>query len=564
MSQADGMDGKPLDSPGTKSWQYGDVASVPLPSGIEHHLLEALRRLTATLEVEGVCEAVLGGVESVFGATSSWIMLHDEGANVLRTALFRGRGADVYKDAEIPSDRGIAGLVFTRGLIEFVPDVSREHRWFNPHRVRASGLRSVVLLPLIAGEQTMGVLGVDAPQFSAGQPPTEVDIKRLEVFAAQAAIGLVNARLYESIQQDRTRLRALLRERRTLRQQVLELRDEVRHAYSFGPIVGESAAIRRVLAELEQVAASDVTVLLLGETGTGKELLARALHERSRRAARAFVPVNCAALPESLVESELFGHERGAFTGAHTRKPGRFELAHRGTLFLDEIGDLPTNAQAKLLRVLQDGEVHRVGSTQPITVDVRVVAATNQDLAVKVSERAFRDDLFYRLSVFPIRVPPLRERPEDIPLLARHLALQCAKRIGKRVTGIADDAVDMLTSYLWPGNVRELQNVIERAVILAVDGIVTTEAIRLEGSSSPAAVVPRTAPPDPVRPASPDSATPHTFADAERVAIIEALRNAEGRVSGPRGAAALLGLKPTTLHAKMKKLGIRRGDALRI
>ena len=558
------MDRKPLDSPGTKSWPYEDVASVPLPSGIEHHLLEALRRLTATLEIEGVCEAVLGGVESVFGATSSWIMLHDEGANVLRTALFRGRGADVYKDAEIPSDRGIAGLVFTRGLIEFVPDVSREHRWFNPHRVRASGLRSVVLLPLIAGERTMGVLGVDAPQFSAGQPPTEVDIKRLEVFAAQAAIGLVNARLYESIQQDRTRLRALLRERRTLRQQVLELRDEVRHAYSFGPIVGESAAIRRVLAELEQVAASDVTVLLLGETGTGKELLARALHERSRRAARAFVPVNCAALPENLVESELFGHERGAFTGAHTRKPGRFELAHRGTLFLDEIGDLPTNAQAKLLRVLQDGEVHRVGSTQPMTVDVRVVAATNQDLAAKVSERAFRDDLFYRLSVFPIRVPPLRERPEDIPLLARHLALQCAKRIGKRVTGIADDAVAMLTSYLWPGNVRELQNVIERAVILAVDGIVTTEAIRLEGSSSPAAVVARTASPDPVRPASADSSTPHTFADAERVAIIEALRNAEGRVSGPRGAAALLGLKPTTLHAKMKKLGVRRGDALKI
>ena len=558
------MDRKPLDSPGTKSWPYEDVASVPLPSGIEHHLLEALRRLTATLEIEGVCEAVLGGVESAFGATSSWIMLHDEGANVLRTALFQGRGADVYKDAEIPSDRGIAGLVFTRGLIQFVPDVSREHRWFNPHRVRASGLRSVVLLPLIAGERTMGVLGVDAPQFSPGQPPTEVDIKRLEVFAAQAAIGLVNARLYESIQQDRTRLRALLRERRTLRQQVLELRDEVRHAYSFGPIVGESAAIRRVLAELEQVAASDVTVLLLGETGTGKELLARALHERSRRAARAFVPVNCAALPENLVESELFGHERGAFTGAHTRKPGRFELAHRGTLFLDEIGDLPTNAQAKLLRVLQDGEVHRVGSTQPMTVDVRVVAATNQDLAAKVSERAFRDDLFYRLSVFPIRVPPLRERPEDIPLLARHLALQCATRIGKRVTGIADDAVDMLTSYLWPGNVRELQNVIERAVILAVDGIVTTEAIRLEGSSSPAAVVARTASPDPVRPASSDSATPHTFADAERVAIIEALRNAEGRVSGPRGAAALLGLKPTTLHAKMKKLGVRRGDALKI
>ena len=559
------MDQKPLDNLGTQSWQYDDVASVSLPSGIEHHLLVALRRLTATLEVDGVCDAVLSGVESLFGATSSWIMLHDDGARVLRTVLFRGRGADVYRDVEMPSDSGIAGLVFTQRVIQFVPDVTQEHRWFSPERVRASGLRSVVVLPLIAGEQAMGVLGVDAPQFSAGRPPSPVAIKRLEVFAAQAAIGLVNARLYQSIQQDRTRLRALLRERRTLRQQVLELRDEVRHAYSFGPIVGDSAAIRRVLAELEQVAASDVTVLLLGETGTGKELLARALHERSRRSARPFVPVNCAALPENLVESEMFGHERGAFTGAHTRKPGRFELAHRGTLFLDEIGDLPANAQAKLLRVLQDGEVHRVGSTHPTTVDVRVVAATNQDLAVRVSERAFRDDLFYRLSVFPIRVPPLRERPEDIPLLARHLALQCGKRIGKRVTGIAENAIEMLTCYTWPGNVRELQNVIERAVILAVNGVVTTEAIRLdvEAGHGPGRSKLAHVPPNVVQPVSPDSSPPNTLADAERVAIIEALRNSEGRVSGPRGAAALLGLKPTTLHAKMKKLGVRRRDVLK-
>lgn len=559
------MTSHPL-GPEPQSWHYGEVASQPNPPQIEDHMLAALRKLTATLDVAGVCEAVLSGVEDVFGATSSWIMLHDDAASLLRTALFRGRGADVYAGAAIPADRGVAGLVFTSGNIQFVPDARREHRWFNPARVQASGLQSVFVLPLVAGEKTIGVLGLDSPQFTAERPPTALDVRRLEVFAAQAAIGLLNARRYESSQQDRARLRALLRERRTLRQQVLELRDEVRHAYSFGPIVGESPPIRRVLAELEQVAPSDVTVLLLGETGTGKELLARALHERSGRAARPFVPVNCAALPEQLVESELFGYERGAFTGAQMRKAGRFELAHRGTLFLDEIGDLPPNAQAKLLRVLQDGEVHRVGSTQPTKVDVRVVAATNQDLTARVAERAFRDDLFYRLSVFPIRVPPLRERPEDIPLLARHLAVQCAKRLGKRMTAIDEHAISVLTSYAWPGNVRELQNVIERAVILTADGILTTESIRVDNDGAAplaraSATSASSAGPMPPAPAEPASVP--TLADAERQAIVQALRNAEGRVSGPDGAAALLGLKPTTLHAKMKKLGVRRRDALR-
>ena len=559
------MISKSLEGSGSRSWTYGDIASLPPPSSVEDHVLVALRRLTSTLDVQGVCEAVLNGFENAFGATSSWIMLHDSAENVLRTTLFRGRGADAYRAVVIPADCGIAGLVFTRREIQFVADVTLEHRWFNPERVRASGLRSVFVLPLIAGEKTIGILGLDSPQFGPEHAPTPLDVKRVEVFAAQAAIGLVNARLYQSSQQDRARLRALLRERRTLRQQVLELRDEVRDARSFGPIVGESAAIRQVLAELEQVAASDVTVLLLGETGTGKELLARALHDRSGRAGCAFVPVNCAALPENLVESELFGHERGAFTGAHIRKPGRFELAHRGTLFLDEIGDLPANAQAKLLRVLQDGEVNRVGSTQSAKVDVRVVAATNQNLAARVSERAFREDLFYRLSVFPIRVPPLRERAEDIPLLARHLAAQCARRIGRRVTGITEDAIDRLTSYTWPGNVRELQNVIERAVILAANGIVTADIIRLDNIHAPVtAAATSGAVPEIVVPSdSSKSARPNTLAEAERVAIIQALRQAEGRVSGPEGAAALLGLKPTTLHAKMNKLGVRRGDALK-
>lgn len=547
-----------------QSWACDEVSALTTASGLEDHLLAAVRRLTATLDVGGVCDAVLCGVENVFGATSSWIMLHDPDANVLRTALFRGRGADAYGGVEIPADCGIAGLVLTSGEIQFVPDASKDPRWFNPERVQASGLRSVFILPLIAGEKTIGVLGLDSPRFGPAHAPTPLDVKWLEVFAAQAAIGLGNARLYQLSQQERARLRELLRERRALRQEVLGLQDAIRSAYSFGPIVGESGGMKLVLSELQQVAGSDVTVLLLGETGTGKELLARALHERSRRAARPFVPVNCAALPEHLVESEMFGHERGSFTGAHARKVGRFELAHRGTLFLDEIGDLPLNAQAKLLRVLQDGEVHRVGSTHPVKVDVRVVAATNQDLSARVSERKFREDLFYRLSVFPIRIPPLRDRAEDIPLLAAHLAEECAKRMGKSMKGIAQDALAALTSYPWPGNVRELQNVIERAVILATHGLITADQISLNRIASPTLSEPISAVdsavpfPPPARETSPS-----TLADAERVAIIRALRQAEGRVSGPAGAAAILGLKPTTLHAKMKKLGVRRRDALR-
>jgi formate hydrogenlyase transcriptional activator len=394
-------------------------------------------------------------------------------------------------------------------------------------------------------------------------PPSALDLRRLEVFAAQAAVGLLNARLYQASQQDRARLRAILRERRVLRRQVVDLTSELRDSSPYHDIIGASPVMREVLAELEQVAASDVTVLLLGETGSGKELFARALHARSARSKRPFVPVNCAALPEQLVESELFGHERGAFTGAHMRKAGRFELAHHGTLFLDEIGDLPANAQAKLLRVLQDGEVQRVGSTQGLKVDVRIVAATNQDLSARVAKRAFREDLFFRLSVFPIQVPPLRDRAGDIPLLARHLTAHYARRIGKRVSGMTDEALEALTRHSWPGNVRELQNVIERAIILCNSGVISADMIRLDG---------RVAPRDPeLAPvvkaggeATSDGAVsnPVTLADAEREAIIRALRQAEGRVSGDGGAAAVLGLKPTTLHAKMTKLGVRRGDAM--
>jgi formate hydrogenlyase transcriptional activator len=477
-----------LDQSGSQSWSYSDLAASPIPYTVDDHFLMALRTLTATLEVEGVCDAVLTGVENAFGAASSWIMLFDPRAQVLRTTRCRGAGAEVYRDVEIPPDCDLAGLAFSGGEIRFIADAAAEERWLNPDRVRQSGLRSVVLLPLIAQQEKLGVLCVNSPRFCSGTAPTPPDLKLFEVFAAQAAVGLLHARRYEASQQDRARLQALVGEPRSLRRQIVESTDVVCETYSFGPIIAHSDPMRGVLSELGHVVGSDVTVLLLGETGTGKELLARALHERSGRGRRDFVPVNCAAIPEHLIESELFGHERGAFTDAHVGKPGRFELAHRGTLFLDEVGDLPLNAQAKLLRVLQDGEVNRLGSTQPSKVDVRVVAATNQDLSARVASRVFRDDLFYRLSVFPIRIPPLRQRVDDIPGLVSHFVVRSTSRLGQRVTGIDAEVLELLMAYEWPGNVRELENVIERAVLLAAGGPITADSIRLDGVAAPSRV----------------------------------------------------------------------------
>jgi formate hydrogenlyase transcriptional activator len=402
---------------------------------------------------------------------------------------------------------------------------------------------SVFMVPLVWRERAVGVVGLDSPRFSADSVPTPADRERLEAFAAQAAIAVVNARLYEASERDRRRLRALVHERRQLRGRVTHLEEVVRTAGAFGDIVGEDAAFTTALDQARLVAPGDTTVLLLGETGTGKELLARFIHEQSRRAKGPFVAVNCAALPEALVESELFGHEKGAFTGAVAAKPGKFEIAHHGTLFLDEVGDLPLEAQAKLLRVLQDGQVQRVGSTRSAGVDVRVIAATNQDLEAAIAAHRFRSDLFYRLHVFPIRIPPLRERPGDVLLLARYFLGRVAVRLGRPPLELARGAADRLKAWPWPGNVRELQNVIERAVILSRRPVVESEAVVL--ATLPAA-----------NPAAPDGEK--TLAAIERDAISAALEATNWRISGPRGAARLLGLKPTTLHARMKKHGLRR------
>ena len=330
-------------------------------------------------------------------------------------------------------------------------------------------------------------------------------------------------------------------ERKRLSEQNSYLQQEIKSVHNFDEIVGRSPALTTVLDKVSRVAATDATVLIHGETGTGKELIARAIHSISQRRGKPLIKINCAALPPGLVESELFGHEKGAFTGAIARHSGRFELADGGTIFLDEIGELPAQTQAKLLRVLQEHEFDRVGGTVPRKVDVRVIAATNRDLKKAVSEKSFREDLYYRLNVFPVQLPPLRERPEDIPLLAQYLLDKFAARIARRFNGIDPESLRRLMAYPWPGNVRELQNVVERAAILSTSPRLQVDAEFLGHGSLKAADAPSAA-----------------LQDVERSHIIAILGQTNWVIDGPRGAAAILGLHPNTLRSRLKKLGVSR------
>jgi len=330
-------------------------------------------------------------------------------------------------------------------------------------------------------------------------------------------------------------------ERTRLRQQNLYLQEQIRAEYNIEEVVGRSAALRAVLDSIHRVAPTDASVLICGETGTGKELIARAVHSASKRRDKSFIKINCAALPTGLVESELFGHEKGAFTGANSRRIGRFELAHDGTIFLDEIGDIPAETQAKLLRVLQEHEFDRVGGSAPIRVDVRVVAASNRDLLKAVREQTFREDLYYRLSVFPVHLPPLRERTDDIPLLVQFLIDKFSHRIGKRIDGVSPRTMQRLLVYPWPGNVRELENVLERAVILAADTILDFDLD-----------VPCAAPTAPV------AGGPRSLERVERDHILSVLQQTDWIIEGHGGAAGILGVPPSTLRHRMKKLGLHR------
>jgi formate hydrogenlyase transcriptional activator len=390
------------------------------------------------------------------------------------------------------------------------------------------GVKSFCSLPLLSHNRTMGALNVGR-QKDDGFSAEEVEL--LRQVAQQIAIAVENALAYKQI--------AELKDKLT--EEKLYLQEEIQTEYNFQEIVGESQTLRRVLKDVQTVAATASTVLILGETGSGKELIARALHNLSERRERTFVKLNCAAIPTGLLESELFGHEKGAFTGAIATKIGRFETADRGTLFLDEVGEIPLELQVKLLRVLQEQEFERLGSTRTIRVDVRMVAATNRDLGQMVEEQKFRSDLYYRLKVFPILLPPLRERAEDIPALVRHFAQKFALRMKKRIETIPAEAMKALQAYPWPGNVRELENFIERAVILTSGSDLRVPMSELKATISP-----------------PPNGSLKTLEDAEREHILKALREAKWTIGGAAGAAAKLGMKRTTLQSKMQKLGISR------
>jgi PAS domain S-box-containing protein len=377
--------------------------------------------------------------------------------------------------------------------------------------------------------------------------PIEVSVSPVRDGYIQAVVRDISER-----KRSEAALAKAFKEIHTLKDQLqtenIALREEINNVSMFEEIVGTSAALKTVLSRISKVAPTDSSVLLTGETGTGKELVARAIHRRSQRSSRAFVCVNCAAIPHDLIASELFGHEKGAFTGAVQRRLGRFELAEGGTIFLDEIGELPAETQIALLRVLQEHEFERVGGTQPIRTDVRLIAATNRDLEAAISAGTFRSDLFYRLNVFPIEVPPLRERREDIPMLVEYFIDRYARKAGKSISGVNKKSVDLLQAYPWPGNIRELQNVIERSVIVSSGDVFSVDESWLSKESSHPAS--RVQAPRPFEREPP----------GEREIIEAALAESRGRVSGPSGAAAKLRIPPSTLESKIKALKIRKNQ----
>jgi transcriptional regulator with GAF, ATPase, and Fis domain len=388
--------------------------------------------------------------------------------------------------------------------------------------------------PLEFRGELMGVIGmVSRRQFD----PEEFEL--LGIFTDQAAMAIKSAHMFTELERYKQRLQV----------ENAYLQEEIRVERGFEEIVGHSTALRAVLRKVKQVAPVETTVLLTGETGTGKELIARAIHALSPRKDRPMIKVNCGAIPQGMVESELFGHERGAFTGALQRRIGRFELADKGTLFMDEVGELPLDTQVKLLRVLQEQEFERLGGVTPISVDVRLVAATNRDLETEISESRFRSDLYYRLNVFPIRVPPLRERPEDIPQLVRHFLTHFQRKLAKPLRGVTPAGMRHLTEYAWPGNIRELQNVLERACVLARGPIVDVDAaLGVTDRAVPEAV-----------PLVDDRIV--TLDEHERMQIRRALDETGGKIHGPGGAADLLGINASTLRSRMEKHGMKGGAA---
>jgi formate hydrogenlyase transcriptional activator len=494
-------------------------------------LLKVSTTLMSNLDVQQLFPAISGLIRRVIRQDYASLAIYEEGTNCLRVYALDSPLADdlIGPDTVVPLAESASGAAFLRGETK-VSNRADLVAAGSPVMMRMLelGIQSFCSIPLITRKGKLGTLNlgsVDDHAFASQH------ISFLKQVAAQMAIALDNARAYREI--------AELTDK--LRKEKLYLQDEIRSVLNFEEIVGESPALKHVLTQVNTVAPLDATVLILGETGTGKELIARAIHRMSSRKDASFIKLNCAAIPTGLLESELFGHEKGAFTGAISAKVGRLELADKGTLFLDEVGDIPLELQPKLLRVLQDQEFERLGGIRTIRVNIRLIAATNRDLAKSVAAREFRSDLYYRLHVFPLHMPPLRERGKDVQLLVRYFVQKFSRRMKKQIETIPAETMNALARWAWPGNVRELENFIERSVILSEGTILNVPLSEL----SPVYEGPR---------------HDATLESMEREHILRVLRESGGVIAGLHGAAARLGMKRTTLQSRMQKMGITRAD----
>jgi formate hydrogenlyase transcriptional activator len=517
-------------------------------------LLDMMRQITSSLNLHEVLQSISANLRGIMGGDIASILLHDiESGKMKLFVLDFPRGQGLIKEGLLLPLIGPGKTVFETlqpviaridDLYELGPDVYAD-------LMSLEGAQSVCLVPLVNRGRVLGIL---ATVRTTEEPIDQDEVKFLSQIAGPITIAIENALAYEEIFELKNKLA----------EEKLYLEEQIRSEMGFEQIIGNSATIKQVLELIETVAPSDSTVLLLGETGTGKELIARAIHEHSRRKDRTFVKLNCAAIPTGLLESELFGHEKGAFTGAINQKVGRMELADRGTLFLDEVGDIPAEIQPKLLRVLQEREFERLGSTHTRKVNVRMVAATNRDLEKMVADREFRADLFYRLNVFPIRIPPLRERREDIVLLAKYFVQKLAKQMEKKIDSVPASVIKGLMAWDWPGNIRELENFIERSVILTRGR--TLEAplseLRKVNSGEPA-LTPMPRGEDEIARIVKETVSSLTgkrdvdeHLKRQRENIIRVLAECKGRVGGPNGVAARMGISRTTLISRIKRLGI--------
>jgi len=509
-------------------------------------LLDVTNQVVSNLELRDLLRAISQDVRRVMQCDYAGLSLPDAENKQLRLYAVdfpEGKGF-LQEDLHYAIEGSPSGAAFRtmKALTLQSPFTGWLHYPIVQIAVR-EGLKSFCFLPLISRNRAIGTLVLARLRDDAF---SQADVSFLAQVANQIALAVENAIAYREIRD--------LKEQ--LSKEKLYLEDELRAEMNFAQIIGNSASLRRVLKRVETVAPTDSTVLIYGETGTGKELVARAIHDLSPRRTKAFVKLNCAAIPTGLLESELFGHEKGAFTGAIAQRIGRFEVANGGTIFLDEIGEIPLELQTKLLRVLQEREFERLGSSHTLRTDARLIAATNRDLEAMVGEQKFRSDLFFRLNVFPVQVPPLRQREGDIPYLVRHFAQQFSRRMNKVIETIPSPTMDALCRYHWPGNVRELQNVIERAVIISTGPVLDLDVAELQFAKATR---------QKERPATPKSSTNGALHDVlqetERQQILEALKQCNWVVAGPHGAAARLGMKRSTLQKRVHKLGIARSSA---